>query len=228
MSGLIRFCDKEVYAIQLNDYTRSQLIVFFLDNHFQSIITIYDENEWVGSISYKDILTYGELNEAICRDTVCLDESVFEKAHEILDKHVHQYLPVFNKSGELDCFCYLDEAIGEETDALAELERTIDGSYWIQDIYPDVEVVWICGVNEYAYKFYLMCERRKMPVCLWDEKWKLLNDFDKLNNESVENYPDYAVMRIYAEGTGRSIEESFAIFKILKSQGMNGSISYMG
>lgn len=55
-----------------------------------------------------------------------------------------------------------------------------------------------------------------MPVCLWNEKWKLLENFDKLNNESVESYPDYAVMRIYAEETGRSIEGSFAIFKILQ------------
>lgn len=74
------------------------------------------------------MLTYGELNEPICRDTVYLDESVSERAHEILNKYVYQYLPVFNKAGELDCFCYFDEVIGEETDALAKLERTIDES----------------------------------------------------------------------------------------------------
>jgi succinate dehydrogenase flavin-adding protein (antitoxin of CptAB toxin-antitoxin module) len=215
MSGIIRFYDKEVYAIQLNDYTRSQLIIFFLNNHFQSIITVYNENHWVGSICYRDILRYEKLEQAICRDMVFLDESVFKKAHEILEWDIHQILPVFNHSGELDCFCYLDEKTGEEADSLMNLEKAIDKSIWIQDIYPDIKTVWIHGMNEYAYRFYLLCKRKNIHICLWDEKWKLLDDFEKVKNDNEAEYPDYAVLKIYAEGTGRSLQESFGIFGIL-------------
>ena len=54
---MVRFCDKEVYSIYCGEMTRSEMIIFFLDNHMDSIIALYNEDgQYYGMVSYQSAL----------------------------------------------------------------------------------------------------------------------------------------------------------------------------
>lgn len=196
---MIRFCDKEVYTIHENQMSRTQMLLFFLDGHRQSVLQLVDEKQkHVGIVTYRELLKKpNEIN--VCRDKVILDDNFWEEAAKCLGDETKKLIPVFDTDNNILGFCYQDVILHSTLyGALSQIEKSENLPFLFEGIYPRVQQVCIYECNEYAYRLYRILKKYDIPVCVIGEKW---NWFGIENFEGFFDYPDYARMNIYAEGT---------------------------
>ena len=80
---MIRFCDKEVYNIVEGDFTRSQLLIFFLEEKTRkfSVIAIFrKDGTFKGIITYRDLIEFEELEKSINPDKIEVSDSFWADA----------------------------------------------------------------------------------------------------------------------------------------------------
>lgn len=204
---MVRFCDKEVYGAKISQITRRKLITHFCQKgHSLDIVMVYDEaGQWKGFISYDQILlnSSGEPEEFTDGSYVVAGEHLIWDAKEFFSQNPEKiWLVVCNEKREPQCFAYNDTqrstVYEERNQALDVLEKYTE-LLGIEELYPRVQAVCIHGCNEWAYRWQRILKKRGMPVRLMGEKWNLIYKEPHVNNQ--EEYPEYAVMNIYAEGT---------------------------
>ena len=70
---MIRFCDKEVYAFQVDQVTRLFLLQFFLKDHLNDIVIIQDEQEhFLGTLTYQRLLGSDSVEKSLVKDALHL------------------------------------------------------------------------------------------------------------------------------------------------------------
>jgi [citrate (pro-3S)-lyase] ligase len=202
---MIRFCDKEVYTVYKEELNRGKLISFFLGGHTNDIVAVYQQDgSFYGIIGYLDILENQDVESAIHTEKLTMDESVFKKARKIFDAREKQgkneLIPVFNRNGELDCFAYdCTCSYLEIFEALHVLESMPVNPQLLQEYDKELKIVCIFDMNELAYLLYKVMRKHNIPVWLFGERWKIL---DNKVMENIDDYPDYSRLYIYAEGNG--------------------------
>ena len=204
---MIRFCDKEIYKVVENGYSKGDLFTFFCsENHNMDIVGVFNEvNEFKGIITYNRLidekLNFEDIVQTEKVKTVT--ENIWEETKNLLRNNKSiVLLPVLNENNELIYFAYDDDQnntsnyniIMERT--FFQIERMKDGLF-LKDIYPKIESVFIYDLNEWAYRFYNICKERNIFVVVKGNKWKEILDIETPDIST----PDYSKMQIYSEGT---------------------------
>lgn len=197
---MIRFCDKEVYNVTEGDMTRTQLLMFFLQNNEtrKSIISIYQKNgNYKGIITYKDLLEHEELEESINTDVIKITENFWEEAREYFECKARQMLTVVNQNGNILGFVYNDDNVSYDSIEFV-LMALKDADVTLPEGFQRVQMAVITDLNELAWRCYGLFKQAGLEVCVIGEKWEW---FGFKSGEGYLEYPDYAKLYIYAEGT---------------------------
>ncbi|MEG0962479.1 MAG: adenylyltransferase/cytidyltransferase family protein [Lachnospiraceae bacterium] len=209
---MIRFCDKEVYSANIWELTRGKLMMHFCQKeHNLDIIMVYGaENEWKGFVSYDLLLqrTSMEVEDILESRYMIKGENLMEHAQQFFMENPEEvWLIVCDKNRQPDCFLYNDirrkAEYGAQNTALEVFEKGIE-LLRIEEVYPQMQAAVIYDCNEWADRWYRILKKRKIPVKLVGEKWKLL--YEEMP-QLTEPYPDYAIMNIYAEGSKCFMEQ---------------------
>ena len=198
---MICFCDKEVYSICEQELNRSEIFSFFLKKqNMNSVLAIYSSDEkYIGMVTYNTLLYAKDKTLVeVMQDKVYVSDDMFDKAEKIFRKHNQlDLLPVFNNEDELVSFCF-KSAEGPEynflVNSLKQIERKNNGVFF-NKIYPNVKVVYIYGLNEWAYKIYKILIMNNFPVAVKGNKWTEIFGI----SESEDIYPDFQRCNIIAE-----------------------------
>lgn len=200
---MIRFLDKEVYVIHDGEMTRSQMLRFFLDNHYEDAIIITDETgKILGSTTYRRVLKYKEEKDVILRKCLIFNEGFWDQAKVFFEEEPDEFILVQDDNGNALGFAYdYKNATTERYVEMVEgiLEENPDIPVSFTDWAKKLKLVCIFDMNELAFLCYKMFKRFGLKVCVIGEKWSW---FGIEQMEGFFEYPDYEKMNIYADGTG--------------------------
>lgn len=217
---MIRFMDKEVICLQLESYDRDKMFRYFLNikncgrKGMGEIALIYDGEEYVGLATYSSVLNRkGENGILIGKYVMLHSEDLFCGLNHIFREKEGEmeYIPVFDKNGQLLYFAYEYEELSIEA-----MERNVlplleaGKALPIRDLYPGIEKICIYDFNEWAYRFYKILKARNFQVEVFGEKWATL--FPKVYQEDRIKFGEVLaerIMNIYAEGKNALLDESY-------------------
>ncbi|WP_051560458.1 adenylyltransferase/cytidyltransferase family protein [Clostridium beijerinckii] len=194
---MIRFCDKEVYSVYEEELDKVNLFSFFCGKgHSTDIILVINyQEEFVGIITYERML-YDREN-LIQKQRLIADEEIWSNAGKIFAENKNIiFIPVYNKKHELIYFCYKSNFPSDYSNIIRELDKNED-LLFINELYPQIQVVYIHDLNEMAFRFYKLLLKRKIPTVVVGEKWKHILGIDS----QIIECSSYSKMEIYAEGT---------------------------
>lgn len=198
---MIRFCDKEVYSIYCGEMTRSEMIIFFLDNHMDSIIALYNEDgRYYGMVTYQSALYNADDEDYIIRDYFVISDSFWDDVRVYYDTHEIILLPVFDSELNMCSFVWDDRDVDLRLimQPLMAFEKLDEIPVKISDFNTECKMVFISDCNEAAYRLYNICKKVDFPVSVFGEKWEM---FGIKQLQNFYDYPEYEKMYIYAEGT---------------------------
>lgn len=202
---MIRFCDKEVYGITEGNLKRMEILDFFLkkkENIF-SVIAVYDKDgKFKGIITYAGLLMHAELKDCINTDTITISEDFWEKAKSYFRIHPKELLTIMSKEGNIQGFAYDDITRYDEIES--SLYALENGKFFMPEKYKRIKMVVITDLNELAWRCYNIFYKKGYVVCVIGEKWEW---FGLKSGERYLEFPDYAKLYIYAEGTELIREE---------------------
>lgn len=202
---MIRLCDKEVYAADIRDVTRGELIGRFCAAEGEKpLCFLYDGEEEAGYISY-DILFKNpnkEIEECMETAFITVGEDMFVQARKFFSEYPEKtWVLVRNEDGAPECFAYHDyeERYDEIESVIQMIEQDIiekNSGYTLREVYPWVRQIHIYDCNEWAYRLYRTFLEWNIPVRVFGDKWRYV-----LGNEIAcpGECPDYEIMRIFAE-----------------------------
>ncbi|MBD5523499.1 MAG: hypothetical protein HDR04_03600 [Lachnospiraceae bacterium] len=194
---MIRFCDREVGCEEYALLTRIGMIDYFVPDHKDDIICVYDNFDtmgYIGMITYDSFRNSIGIDGAIRRECVILNADIWKNTREYFENRSKDVLlPVLNEAGELICFAYEDSDANREIRMLQELQESPD-ILQFTDIYPEFRCVKIYEFNELAFFFAKYLEKLNIPVEVNGEMWQ-----DFFNGVKCQAL-DYECLTIYAEG----------------------------
>lgn len=173
---MIRFCDKEVCCIKVNEMDRQQILDYFLNVNRKDPVCVLDEKgKFAGSITYSSILGR-ELQEAINTECMILGLTTWEEGRKCFERCPVQFggitmIPVIDKERNLLCFVYQDDEANRELRMLDELMEYKSALTFL-DLYPEYSNVTVYGCNELAYAFVMYLKKMGIPVSVKGELWK--------------------------------------------------------
>ena len=197
---MIRFCDKEVNCIMINELNRSVLFSYFLNGHRDEIICVLDETgAYYGIINYNMLLKNQDIHDAVSRTHVTIGETMWQEARTYFFYYEKTFgeiplLPVVDSSGNLLCFAYEDEYANRQVRMLRELTEN-EELLQFYDIYPKYDCVTIHECNELAWYFAKYLQKIGVPVRVEGIMWSFFDEWETFDCLEYRNYT------IYAEGT---------------------------
>lgn len=203
---MIRFCDKEACCVLERELNRQQMLIYFMNDHREdSVCVLDDDGKYCGHITYEGLLKNENVQDAVIRTKVVLDDGVWEGAREYFAVRrtemgiEWELLPVVDKNQNLIGFAYEDLDADRELRMLRELQEK-KGALQFADIYPDFQCVEINEFNELAYFFARYLSAQGILVRVRGDMW---NGF--IESEEAQIL-DYKRMQIYAEGIWQKTE----------------------
>jgi len=203
---MIRFCDSEIYRVDFETLNRDELLNYFFMGNMNEIVYVLDvKGKYRGKISYNSLLFCSDVYTAISKDFVVLDNDIWKNARKYFWKkkgkkdEMMDLLPVVNRVGELVSFAYYDPDGDRELRLIRELEEEPYILHF-SDLYPKVKCVKIYEFNELAYFFVKYLKNHKIDVQMIGAMWEGFFECDECQ------IPEYACLKIFAEGTGRNNE----------------------
>jgi len=196
---MLRFCDKEVYTFYESDLITINLYSYFCQRGHQSdVLLVYnDDQTFQGIITYERLLYHKEL--LIQRQYLLTGEDIFEEAKILFEQDKSLvFLPVLNHNRELLYFCYKSKLFYEKVYRHI-MQDFYENDYllFISEFYPKVQAVFLYDMNEIAYLFYKLLQKRGFPTVVTGEKWSEI-----LGIKTAEiQCPSFCRIEIYAEGT---------------------------
>lgn len=103
----VSLCDGMAYRIMEDEIIeRSQALSFFLNGHIEDALLVYDrDGKYSGIITYKSLLYASDMNQAVVREKLVLEEGkgecFWERAQNLIQGSNDSMLPVFNRDMEL-------------------------------------------------------------------------------------------------------------------------------
>lgn len=196
---MVRFWDREVACVEYNNISRQELLHYFLKDHLDEIVCIYDEYGYMGYTTYHMVLRSISLDAAVIRDVLTLDENIWTEAKKLFlqyKSHINKYplLPVIDRDGNLISFAYEEDDANRELRQIRELQGNLNVVQFL-DMYPECDCVVIYEFNELAYSFACYLRNQGIPVQVEGAMWEGLFASDNVQ------VPEYRCMKIYAEGT---------------------------
>lgn len=178
---------------------------FFVRGHATDIIQLVDENDrHIGVVTYRKLL-YNHETIPVCEESFLIEESFWQRASDYFKKSPDDMVPIMDSQNNIISFCYNDTRRYYEFEvALKAFENADYIPVALQEIYPKMQQVCIMDINEFAYRLYRILDKYNVPVCVIGEKWGWFC-IEPFNGYS--DYPDFARLYIYAEGTGLTREE---------------------
>lgn len=196
---MIRFCDKEVICLELDEISRNGLIDYFLNGHLDEPICILDNfGRYLGYITYHSLIRNKDTNKAIETECLILNRDIWKTARLFFAFYRGRFeeyplLPVVDTNQKLLCFAYEDHDADRELRMIWELQEDPDALQF-KDLYPECQCVKIYGFNELAYFFAKYLEIQGIPTQVEGSMWKDFFSSDQ------EEFIDHSYMNIYAEG----------------------------
>ncbi len=198
---MIRFCDKEVITLTLEEYRafdKIQLAMYLMDEKSKDCpILLYDDaSKYYGMLSYESCCS----DEAIVRTYFVVGKSFWNDAKKYFAQNPNEEMPVFDANMNLLSFCYFDKNNYSELftslNSLGEL--TSDMKVSLLDIYA-AKLICIHDFNELAWNLYQVFVKYGYPVFVIGEGWEWFGISNEYNQDS---YFMNHKMYIYAEGRG--------------------------
>lgn len=196
---MISFCEKEIIYIYEDELDIEKLYSFFSTKESStSIVLVKDKkDQFIGIITYERLLYKKE--DLIQKQTLKAGDDIWYHAELIFKNNKNLiYIPIFDENNKLIYFCY-KSVVHRETETKMIIKDLYDNEelFFIKELFPKVQVVYLHDLNEMAFRFYELLKKREIPVVTVGEKWK-----DLLGIETEDIIcPDYARMNVYAEGT---------------------------
>ena len=195
---MIRFYDKEVFCVEYDSLSRSELRSFFLKGNQSEIVCILNNGSYEGYITWSALLRNDDIYEGIEKDYVILDEMVWENGRRYFARRIPGLgeivqLPVLNRERQLVCFAYQDEEADRELRMLKELEEC-ENAVTFCDLNPNYDMVTIHGFNEIAYYMAEYLADLGIGVNVEGELWEAFGSWEKHVAMAYRNY------EIWAEG----------------------------
>lgn len=180
---MIRFYDKEVFCIEYDCLSRSELRSFFLKGNQSEIICVLKEGNYAGYITWPSLLGNDDIYESIQKEYIVLDEMAWENGRRFFARHRTVFgeavqLPVLDRERRLICFAYQDQEADRELRMLRELEEC-EGALTFCDLNPEYAGVTIHGFNEIAYYMVKYLTGLGMAVNVEGELWKEFGTWEK-------------------------------------------------
>ncbi len=117
---MVRFCDKDIVSIYYDSINRYELLRYFLRGHIDDMVCVFNaDNMYMGNITYRSLLYNEELDAAMDRGMLVLNEDIWTNAREMFEDH-RSYLdkppllPVVDTAGQLISFAYEDNDANRE------------------------------------------------------------------------------------------------------------------
>lgn len=199
---MIRFCDKVVWSVTEESMTWMQMLSFFREKERESdVMAIYsNDGIYQGIILYDDIKTNQNIVECINRATIRIDSDLFwETAGNYFEEQPDALLPILDENREIQGFVYNDKVNYEEIiSVLDTLESGNAIPALMLEKYKRVQQIVITDLNEIAWRCYNVFQKLGYAVCVVGEKWEW---FGLQSGKGYLDYPEFAKLYIYAEGT---------------------------
>ena len=198
---MIRFCDKEVYNVVQGEMTRTQMLLFFLENEEQrnSVIAVYDgDGKYQGIVTYHNLLEQEELSLCINKERIIISDRFWEEARAYFEMSSSLLLPVMDINSRILGFAFNDPQSYYFIDQKIKLmEKDFEKEYFSQK-YRRIKLIVITDLNEVAWKCYLAFKKMGFEICVLGDKWEW---FGLISGDKYLDYPEFAKLYIYAEGT---------------------------
>lgn len=200
--NMIRFCDKEIGCVEYDSLTRYELLDYFLSDHKDDILCVYDSFEtmrYMGIITYDSYKSSINVDGTIIQEYLILETDMWQQAREYFEYYNERgmkgnfLLPVFSQEHQLICFAYEDEKADREIRMLRELQE-IPEAFQFADLYTEYQCVRIYGFNELAYFLVQYLKKQGVPVEVVGAMWQGIFNGDECKAL------DSAYLEIYAEG----------------------------
>lgn len=165
---MIRFCEKEVFAVQRQELPFLELEKFFSEEQKEDIIVVNDGEEFYGIITSKSVRK--ESKELIQRERILWNENVLDMAASFFHENKDiKWLPVMNDTEELVCFCFDDTSpeMVRDMETLRFLKRKKKELFFL-GIEPEVQMIVIAGFNELSMELFELLLEHNFPVYILD------------------------------------------------------------
>ncbi len=196
---MIRFYRGRNSEISYQDLRKESLTQVFQDDALDKIVCVNDgDGKYIGNITWKSLRSNEDIEMAICRDRICLDEDIWGNGEKYfrkqrVDHSIDLKIAVVDKDDRFLCFAYQDDDADTELRMLRELHDKDMLNF--QDVLPEYHSVEIYGVNELAYQFVKYLNHCGIPVEVHGDMW------EQLGIKGRPCYKDENSYVIYAEGT---------------------------
>lgn len=144
-----------------------------------------------------------ELTNDFCLEKVVWGENIFEQANEIFARGEVGPIPVFNKYGKVDCFCYNceDYRYDQVFSFLKLLDSIEDTVNFLEYMDSSAEVLCIHELNELSYELYRMAVKHKINVMVEGTRW------EQLGIKTMKNLSGQRVFHLNAENHTEVVSE---------------------
>lgn len=238
---MIRFCDREVGCAEYAWLSRIGMLEYFLPDHKEDVICVYDNLDnmgYIGLITYDSYQHSINVDGAIRREYVVLDTDLWKNAREYFDQQIGNstvdvLLPILNVKGELVCFAYEDVKADREIRMLRELQEN-SNMLQFTDVYSQYKCVKIYEFNELALAFAKYLEKLNIPVEVNGVMWQGFFEGEECQFLNYECYKIYAEgiegkVRNWRENLLRSVSVEFeCIDKLYEANIREGNIKDVG
>lgn len=175
---MVRFCDKEVYVIHVGEMSRSQMLMFFLnqngEHRFDVIMVLDEDDKYYGVITYQRLLKCKDDSMVVNRDIIKITDSFWQDVREYFVRYPKELLPVADIDGNILGFCYNDNALYNN---IFRYLKTFEERYEnlpvpFEKCYKSCQAVCITDLNELAWECRHLFRKMGYPVIVLGEKWE--------------------------------------------------------
>lgn len=138
----------------------------------------------------------------VCKKVYTLQDNkrvMYKELQNMLSERKYGFIRIIDKKEETICYAYLDEYPEyEEIDTLLDEFTAAKAHIFIHEVYPEVKIVHVHGMNEWALRFVHILDEYGIPVYVSGNLWNVMSTAKTDHN--VTEYKDTEILHIYAEG----------------------------
>lgn len=168
----IRLNDGNLYVAKLEEVNRGLILSFFLNGHRDEILPLYGAGEcYRGYISYTSLLESSDLEGALIKDRLCINDKLWENAQKMFTTQKNRSIPVLDSDMKIVYFATYEHKLEKAWKKLKELEEHINPQSWKRFVNSERHF-HIVGVNDVLYFFRKWLIKMGAEVSVEGEQWK--------------------------------------------------------